>query len=80
MKHTEKEILLLKEEVKLMWKLVISQVENAKKALLNSDIEIASQIIKTEIDVNTFELKIDANCENFIALYSPVAIDLRLAL
>ncbi|MCK9234620.1 MAG: hypothetical protein M0O98_05465, partial [Acholeplasmataceae bacterium] len=80
MKHTEKEILLLKEEVKLMWKLVISQVENAKKALLNNDTEIASQIIKTEIDVNTFELKIDANCENFIALYSPVAIDLRLAL
>lgn len=80
MKQTEKEILLLKEEVKLMWKLVISQVENAKKALLNNDIEIASQIIKTEIDVNTFELKIDANCENFIALHSPVAIDLRLAL
>lgn len=80
MKHTEKEILLLKEEVKLMWKLVISQVENAKKALLHNNIEIASQIIKTEIDVNTFELKIDANCENFIALYSPVAIDLRLAL
>ena len=80
MKHTEKEILLLKEEVKLMWKLVISQVENAKKALLNKDVAIASQIIKTEIDVNTFELKIDSNCENFIALYSPVAIDLRLAL
>ncbi len=80
MKHTEKEILLLKEEVKLMWKLVISQVENAKKALLNNDTEIASQIIKTEIDVNTFELKIDSSCENFIALYSPVAIDLRLAL
>lgn len=80
MKHTEKEILLLKEEVKLMWKLVISQVENAKKALLKNDIEIASQIIKTEIDVNTFELKIDSNCENFIALYSPVAIDLRMAL
>ncbi len=80
MKHTEKEILLLKEEVKLMWKLVISQVENAKKALLKNDMEIASQIIKTEIDVNTFELKIDSNCENFIALYSPVAIDLRMAL
>lgn len=80
MKHTEKEIFSLKEEVKLMWKLVIAQVENSKKALLKNDLEVASGIINREVDVNTFELKIDTHCENFIALYSPVAIDLRLAL
>lgn len=80
MKQTEKEIFILKEKVKLMWKLVISQVENAQKALLNNDRELASAIVRTEADVNTIELKIDAYCENFIALYGPVAIDLRLAL
>ncbi len=80
MKHTEKEIQFLKEEVKLMWMLIISQLENVKKALLNHDKTIAAEIIKHEIDVNTFELKIDSRCENFIALYSPVAIDLRLTL
>ncbi|MBX2985646.1 MAG: phosphate signaling complex protein PhoU [Bacteroidia bacterium] len=80
MKHSEKEVLQLKEEVKLMWKLVIAQVDNAKKTLLYNDLVLASEIINREIDVNTFELKIDTHCENFIALYSPVAIDLRLAL
>lgn len=80
MKHTEKEIQLLKDEVKLMWKLVISQLENAKKAMLNNDIALATKIIRNENDVNTFELKVDNLCENFIALNNPVAIDLRLAL
>jgi len=54
MKHTEKEIQLLKDEVKLMWKLVISQLENAKKAMLNNDIALATKIIRNENDVNTF--------------------------
>ena len=80
MKHTEKEIQLLKDEVKLMWKLVISQLENNKKAMLNNDIALASKIIQNENDVNNFELKVDNLCENFIALNNPVAIDLRLAL
>ncbi len=80
MKHTELEIQSLKEEVKLMWKLVIVQVQDAKKALLNNDFKLASKIVEREVDVNTYELKIDAHCENYIALYSPVAVDLRLAL
>jgi phosphate transport system protein len=30
--------------------------------------------------VNAYELKIDLDCENFLALYAPVAIDLRFIL
>ena len=80
MKHTEKELRLLKEEVSQMWKLVLSQLEKSRQAFLNSDIEVAREIASREKRVDAFELKIDSDCENYIALYSPVAIDLRLVL
>ena len=80
MKHTEKELLAIKEEVSQMWKLALSQLEKAKQAFLNNDIETAREIASREKRVDSFELKIDCDCENYIALYSPVAIDLRLIL
>jgi phosphate transport system protein len=80
MKHTEQELQSLKEEVSQMWKLVLSQLEKSKQAFLNSDIELAREIVSREKRVDAFELKIDSDCENYIALYSPVAIDLRLVL
>ncbi len=80
MKHIEQEMLNLKEEVKQMWRLVLSQLEKSKQAFLTSDIELAREIASREKRVNVFDLKIDSDCENYIALYSPVAIDLRLAL
>lgn len=80
MKHTEREMLALREEVNQMWKLVISQLEKAKQSFLNGDVELAREIVSREKRVNAFELKIDSDCENYIALYSPVAVDLRLIL
>ena len=80
MKHTEKELQSLKEEISQMWKLVLSQLEKSKQAFLNSDIELAREIVSREKRVDAFELKIDSDCENYIALYNPVAVDLRLVL
>lgn len=80
MKHTDREMLSLREEVNEMWRLVISQLEKAKQSFLNGDIEQALEIASREKHVDAFELKIDSDCENYIALYSPVAVDLRLIL
>ena len=80
MKHTDKELQALKEEVSQMWKLVLSQLEKSKQAFLTDDVDLAREIASREKRVNAFELKIDSDCENYIALYSPVAIDLRLVL
>jgi phosphate transport system protein len=80
MKHTEKELQALKEEVSHMWKLVLSQLEKVKQAFLNGEVELAREIVSREKRVDAFELKIDSDCENYIALYSPVAVDLRLVL
>lgn len=80
MKHNEQELLYLKEDINQMWKLVISQVTKAKQAMLNNDVDLAMEIIKFEKRVDGLELKIDSSCEHYIALYSPVAIDLRFVL
>jgi len=79
-KQKEKELIAIKQEVGQMWKLVLSQLEKAKQSFLSGDIELAREIVSREKRVNAFELKIDSDCENYIALYSPVAIDLRLVL
>lgn len=80
LKHTEKELVALREEVTQMWQLVLSQLEKAKQAYLDNDEELAREVISREKRVDTFELKIESDCENYIALFSPVAVDLRLVL
>jgi phosphate transport system protein len=80
MKHTEKELLALKEEVSQMWRLVLSQLEKSKQAFLAHDVELAMEVVSREKRVDAFELKIDSDCENYIALFNPVAVDLRLVL
>lgn len=80
MKNSEKEMFLLKEELYKMWELVIDQLQKVKTAFLDDDTALALEIISREKRVNAFELKVDSNCENYIALFSPVAIDLRLVL
>lgn len=80
MKQNEQELQFLKDEINQMWKLVISQVERSKQALLGGDTERAEEVIGLEKRVDAFDLKMDSLCEHYIALYSPVAIDLRLVL
>lgn len=80
MKVIEQEIADLKNNVSEMWALVIQQLYNAGEALLTGNKELAYKVINRERRVNAFELKIDSDCEDLIALYAPVAIDLRFVL
>src|ERR1044072_757467 len=80
MNHLEKEIKALKDEVLNMWSLVQSQLTKSKKALLSFDEVLAREITVKEDRVNAYELKIDLDCENILALSSPVAVDLRFVL
>ena len=80
MTHLETELSNLRLELNEMWELVISQVKESREALLNFDKEAASEILFKEKLVDVFELKLYRDCENIIALYNPVASDLRLTL
>ncbi|MCA0446496.1 MAG: phosphate signaling complex protein PhoU [Bacteroidetes bacterium] len=80
MTHLESELQLLKAELLSMWQLVHSQLKLAQESLANADKDLAHEIILKEKRVNALETKLDIECENILALYSPVAIDLRLVL
>ena len=76
----DNEIQQLKLEVISMWEMVLSQLQKAEEALKNIDRDLAREVILTEKRVNAFELKIDRDCEDILALFAPVAIDLRFIL
>ena len=63
-----------------MWILVQSQLNKAREAMVQFDKDLAREVLIKEKRVNSYELKIDRDCENIFALYCPVAIDLRFLL
>src|ERR1700753_1860527 len=77
MTQIENEIGAVKREVVNMWILVQSQLNKAKEAMVNFDKDLAREVLIKEKRVNSYELKIDRDCENIFALYCPVAVDLR---
>jgi phosphate transport system protein len=80
MVQIEYEIQQLKIEVISMWTLVRSQLQKSLNSIVNYDKNLAREVVLTEKRVNSFELKIDRDCEDIFALRSPVAIDLRFIL
>lgn len=63
-----------------MLHLCTKQLENAREAFFDHDTDLAEEVAHTENRVNALDLKIDRDCERFIALHNPVASDLRFVL
>lgn len=80
MAKIENEIRLLKEEVTNMWHMVHNQLTKGLSSLLNFDKDLAREVVMVEKRINSEELKIDRDCENILAIYCPVAVDLRFIL
>lgn len=80
MTHLDTEIKTLKSSVMSMWLMVINQLEKAEKAITKIDKDLAKEIKVNEKRVDAYELKINMDCENILALFNPVAIDLRFVL
>lgn len=76
----EPELQALKDNLMDMLLLVRNQVVKCKKAIQKNDKALAEEVISDERKVNMQELAIDRDCESILALYTPVATDLRLVL
>lgn len=63
-----------------MMELCNKQMLKSKEAFLTHNSDLAEEVIHTENRVNALDLKIDRDCERFIALQTPVAGDLRFVL
>jgi len=80
MTHLDTEIKLLKDNVLELMFLVKNQLEKGQKALNSFDEELAHEIMANEKRVDSLELTIDRDCENILALFNPVAVDLRFVM
>ena len=77
MTHLEEELTKLKLEMTEMADLVTLQIKKSLTALVEEDIDLASEVIFNEKSVNAYELSIDKDCENILALLNPFATDMR---
>ena len=63
-----------------MLSMVKGQIERCIEAIEKQDVDLAAKVIADEKKINIQELAIDRDCENILALHTPVATDLRLVL
>ncbi|MCM8570554.1 phosphate signaling complex protein PhoU [Gramella jeungdoensis] len=71
---------LLKQHGIEMFNLCRKQLKKSREAFLNHDNDLAEDVLHSENRVNSMDLRIDRDCERFIALHNPVAVDLRFVL
>lgn len=76
----EPELQALKDNLLDMLSLVTEQMIKCSEAIKKDKVSFAEAVIAEEKNVNTQEIAIDRDCENILALYTPVATDLRLVL
>lgn len=79
-KFIEEELMVIRKEILDMWDLVYDQMKTACESVPAADKKLAWNVVLREKRVNASELKIDCDVEDFLGLYSPVAVDLRFAL
>lgn len=80
MAQLDTEISLLNDDILELMYLVKTQLEKGQTAFMNFDEDLAVDITVNEKRVDALELKIDRDCENLLALFNPVAVDLRFVL
>lgn len=57
--------------------MVEESVVKAIQAVVNNNVDIAREVIAGDDDIDTREVELDEECFKLIALYQPVAMDLR---
>jgi phosphate transport system protein len=68
----------IRNKVLAMGGLVEQQIEFAVRAFINGDTELAEQVIQQDKQVDDYEIAIDEECVQILALRQPTAFDLRL--
>jgi phosphate transport system protein len=76
-KHLQREIEKLKKHIMTLGTLVETAVYQSVDSVVRKDKALAEQIIKNDIKIDDKEVEIEEECLKTLALYQPVAVDLR---
>lgn len=77
-RHLDDELVVLRQLLSKMSELVEAQVAAAMNAVSGNDQVLAREIWTRDDEVDRLELEVDEQCERILALFTPVAVDLRL--
>ncbi|MCX6557013.1 MAG: phosphate signaling complex protein PhoU [Candidatus Aminicenantes bacterium] len=75
--HLQKEIDKLKKQIVLLAGSVEKRVADAVKSIDQRDAQLAQQIKDTDQAIDQTEVEVEEECLKILALYQPVAMDLR---
>jgi phosphate transport system protein len=76
-RHFHEELDGLKQTLLAMGALVEDQIRRVMRALIERDGELATNVIERDRQVNAYDVEIDEKCVELLALYQPIAGDLR---
>ena len=76
-KHFVKELEKIKKKILSLGALVEERVYLAIKGIESKDPDLATRIIRSDYEIDETEVEIEEECLKVLALYQPVAIDLR---
>ena len=75
--HFQEELANLKARLLAMGGLAEDRVRAAMRALVDSDRSAVERVLQGDHEINRLHIEIDAHCFRLLALYQPVAADLR---
>ncbi|MBA7711126.1 hypothetical protein ES703_120081 [subsurface metagenome] len=75
--HFERELERLKKRILSLGAMVEERVRMAIKAMEMRDRKLAEKVIEADHEIDQIEVDIEEECLKILALYQPVAIDLR---
>jgi phosphate transport system protein len=76
-KHFHKELEKIKKKILSLGGIVEDRVRLSIKAIETRDADIAKKIINGDYEIDDMEVDIEEDCLKILALYQPVAVDLR---
>ena len=76
-KHFDRELEKLKKKILSLGALVEERVYLAIKAIESRDPDLAKKIIHLDHEIDETEVEVEEECLKILALYQPVAVDLR---
>jgi len=76
-RHLQREIEKLKKKILVLGAVVEESVQKAVRAIRERDAEQAGKIIDHDVETDHMEVDVEEECLKVLALYQPVATDLR---
>jgi phosphate transport system protein len=76
-KHLERDLEALEREILAQSSLVEEMIAKACRALVDRRVDLSSEVVAGEMQIDMREVRIEEECLKILALHQPVAVDLR---